>query len=132
MLAEELAQETFYRATRGFLGWRGEAPAAWLLAIARRVLADEARRGARLVPLRETIEPGWEEFDALPERPDGLAALSPRERQLLELVYVEGYSHAEVAAMLGTTTGAIKTALWRARRALAGAYEKEADERRSR
>lgn len=44
-VAEELAQETFYRATRAFLGWRGESPAAWLLAIARNALADEGRRG---------------------------------------------------------------------------------------
>jgi hypothetical protein len=27
------SQETFYRATRAFLGWRGESPVAWLLAI---------------------------------------------------------------------------------------------------
>ena len=27
--AEELAQETFYRATRAFLGWRGGSPVAW-------------------------------------------------------------------------------------------------------
>ena len=33
-LAEELAQETFYRATRAFLGWRGGSASAWLLAIA--------------------------------------------------------------------------------------------------
>lgn len=39
-LAEELAAETFYRATRAFLGWRGESPPAWLLAIARNVLID--------------------------------------------------------------------------------------------
>ena len=54
-VAEELAQETFYRATRAFLGWRGGSPAAWLLAIARNVLVDEVRRGQRLVPLSETL-----------------------------------------------------------------------------
>ena len=31
-LAEELVHETFYLATRGFLGWRGGSPVAWLLA----------------------------------------------------------------------------------------------------
>ena len=53
-LAEELAQETFYRATRAFLGWRGGSPAAWLLAIARNALADEARRGGGSSPSRST------------------------------------------------------------------------------
>src|SRR3954451_20317333 len=55
-LAEELAQETFYRATRAFLGWRGGSAPAWLLAIARHVLIDEARRGRRLAPLPEALE----------------------------------------------------------------------------
>lgn len=116
-LAEELAQETFYRATRAFLGWRGEAPVAWLLAIARHVLIDEARRGKELVPLPELLPdpaPALEEgvalvdlFDRLPEQ----------QRRLLELVYVYGYSHAEIGAMLGMTEGAVKTGVWRARAA---------------
>jgi RNA polymerase sigma factor (sigma-70 family) len=65
-LAEELAQETFYRATRAFLGWRGGSPAAWLLAIARNVLLDEARRGQRLVD-----QPKAREASRLPLRPGG-------------------------------------------------------------
>src|SRR6187402_3613455 len=56
-LAEELAQETFVRATAAFLGWRGGPPAAWLLAIARNVLIDHHRRGRRLVPLEESLLP---------------------------------------------------------------------------
>jgi DNA-directed RNA polymerase specialized sigma24 family protein len=39
-LAEEIAQETFVRAARAFLGWRGGCPAAWLLTIARNTLVD--------------------------------------------------------------------------------------------
>ena len=31
VLAEELAQETFYRATRASLVWRGGSPSAWHL-----------------------------------------------------------------------------------------------------
>jgi RNA polymerase sigma factor (sigma-70 family) len=114
-LAEELAQETFYRATRAFLGWRGGSPVAWLLAIARNVLADEVRRGQRLVPLNEKLAeeaPGRETMMSVDE---ALARLPPSQRRLLELVYVDGYTHAEIAAMTGTSPGAIKTALWRAR-----------------
>jgi Sigma-70 region 2 len=54
-LGEELAQETFYRATRAFLGWRGGSPAAWLLAIARNVLADHARSGRPLAELPDSL-----------------------------------------------------------------------------
>ena len=125
--AEELAQETFYRATRAFLGWRGGSPAAWLLAIARHVLADAARRGRPLVPLPETLADPTSE----PQRPPVDAVLSRlpvQQRRLLELVYVHGFSHAEVAAMSGTSAAAVKTAVWRARAAFRALYEEEVDD----
>ena len=55
-LAEDLAQETFIKATRALLGWRGENPGAWLLAIARNVLIDHARRSRRELPLPDPEE----------------------------------------------------------------------------
>src|SRR4051794_41700994 len=64
--AEELAQETFYRATRAFLGWRGGSAGAWLLSIARHVLIDEVRRGRRLVSLPGTLPPPAAPPDASP------------------------------------------------------------------
>lgn len=56
-VAEDLAGETFYRATRAFLGWRGGSPAAWLLAIARNVLRDYVRKGRPVVPIDESLLP---------------------------------------------------------------------------
>lgn len=124
VLAEELAQETFYRATRAFLGWRGGSAVAWLLAIARHVLIDEVRRGRRLVPLPDSlvadIEPSGEDVTRV------LASLPKAHHQVLELIYVYGYSHAEAAAILGTSEGAVKTAVWRARSAFRRAYLAEA------
>jgi DNA-directed RNA polymerase specialized sigma24 family protein len=121
VLAEELAQETFYRATRAFLGWRGGSAVAWLLAIARHVLIDEARRGRRLVPLPDSLVAGIE-----PSGGDDvtrvLASLPKAQRQVLELIYIDGYSHAEAAAILGTSEGAVKTAVWRARSAFRRVY----------
>src|SRR5262245_56908455 len=95
VLAEELAQETFYRATRAFLGWRGGSPAAWLLSIGRNVLIDEVRRGRRLVPLSEQLleESAPYEESAVAE---ALSHLPDSQRRVLELVYVHGYSHADV------------------------------------
>ena len=125
-LAEELAQETFYRATRAFLGWRGGSAAAWLLAIARNVLTDHARRGRPVSALPETLVDPSSSPEAGAELGDLLARLPPRERRVLELVYVDGYSHAEVAAMTGATPGAVKTAVWRARRQFQALYREEA------
>jgi RNA polymerase sigma factor (sigma-70 family) len=121
VLAEELAQETFYRATRAFLGWRGGSAVAWLLAIARHVLIDEVRRGRRLVPLPDSLAADIEPGDG-DDVTRVLASLPKSQHQVLELIYVYGYSHAEAAAILGTSEGAVKTAVWRARSAFRRAY----------
>jgi RNA polymerase sigma factor (sigma-70 family) len=114
-LAEELAAETFYRATRAFLGWRGEAPAAWLLAIARNVLTDAVRKDRRNVRLDEAALHPVEPLDDDVVVRVGLEQLPEADRRLLVLVHVYGYSCAEVAAMSGSTHGAVRTALYRAR-----------------
>src|ERR1051326_7180510 len=125
LVAEELAQETFYRATRAFLGWRGGSPVAWLLSIARNVLIDEVRRGRRLVPLPETLVAPRDSRDEQLFVADALAQVPEAQRRLLELVYVDGYSLAEVAALTGTTEGAAKTGLWRARTAFRRIYAED-------
>jgi RNA polymerase sigma-70 factor (ECF subfamily) len=51
-----------------------------------------------------------------------LASMPTAQRQVLELIYVYGYTHAEAAAILGTSEGAVKTAVWRARSAFRRAY----------
>src|SRR5690349_18630961 len=55
-LAEEIAQETFVRATRAFLGWNGGSPAAWLLTIARNTLIDHVRKHGRSTPVADVAE----------------------------------------------------------------------------
>ena len=121
VLAEELAQETFYRATRAFLGWRGGSAAAWLLSISRNVLIDEVRRGRRLVPLPETLVDSTDRYEESAVA-DVLARMPDSQRHVLQLVYVHGYSHAEVGLMLGASEGTVKTAVWRAREAFKRDY----------
>lgn len=118
VLAEELAQETFTRATAAFLGWRGGSPTAWLLAIARNVLIDHHRRGRRLVPLEDALLPSQAFPDTAVEVRDLLSRLPPSTRRLLELCYLDGFSHAEIAAMTNRTPAAVRTAVYRARDAL--------------
>jgi RNA polymerase sigma factor (sigma-70 family) len=125
-LAEELAQETFYRATRAFLGWRGGSPVAWLLAIARHALIDELRRSGRTEPLPDSlIAPGGSEHEP-GIATESLGALPATQRRLLELVYVFGYSHAEIAAITDSTEAAVKTAVWRAREAFRSSHAEQA------
>lgn len=81
------------------------------------------RRSRREVPLPNPEEFGVPELvgDAVAVR-DALARLPERQRRLLALVYLDGFSLAETAAMTGQSVSAIKTALWRARAAFAKSY----------
>ncbi|MDR8408489.1 RNA polymerase sigma factor [Nonomuraea sp. 3-1Str] len=122
-LAEDLAQETFVKATRALLGWRGENPAAWLLTIARNVLIDHVRRSRRELALPDADELGAPPLHvAALEVRDALDRLPERHRRLLTLVYLEGFSLVEVATMTGAKHATIKTAVWRARAAFAETY----------
>jgi RNA polymerase sigma factor (sigma-70 family) len=123
VLAEELAQETFVRASAAFLGRRGGAPGAWLLAIARNVLVDHHRRGRRLMPLEESLLPAQAFPDTAVEVRDLLSRLPPNTRRLLTLAYLDGFTHAEIATITGQSPAAVRSAVWRARdaaRAMAG------------
>lgn len=46
----------------------------------------------------------------------------------MALVYVYGFTHDEIAAMDGTTPGAVKTAAWRARESFRRRYSEGTDE----
>ncbi|WP_084195450.1 sigma-70 family RNA polymerase sigma factor [Streptosporangium amethystogenes] len=122
-LAEDLAQETFIKATRALLGWRGENAAAWLLTIARNALVDHVRRSHRELALPNPDELGVPPLhvESLDVR-DALERLPEQQRRLLTLVYFEGFSMVEVAAMTGRSHNSIKTAVWRARAAFADLY----------
>lgn len=133
LLAEELAQETFTRATAAFLGRRDGSPAAWLLAIARNVLIDHHRRGRKLVSIdaAELLADQGHGIEDVEVR-DLLARLPDTSRRLLQLVYLDGFSQAEIAAMTGRNPAAVRTAVWRARDALRALLTEEdpADDRR--
>jgi RNA polymerase sigma factor (sigma-70 family) len=129
-LAEDLAQETFLRATRAFLGWRGGRPEAWLLTIARNVLIDHVRTGKPTVQIDEELvagNPGADPASNAAVR-DALRRIPETQARLLTLIHVDGFTHAEVAAMAGSTPAAIKTAVWRAREVFKHAYQEEDDE----
>ncbi|HEU0016694.1 MAG TPA: sigma-70 family RNA polymerase sigma factor [Longimicrobium sp.] len=119
--AEEVVQDTFVRAFQRLGDFRGEAFGAWLRSIAVSVslnaLRTLRRRAAREVALADVDEPASHPveprdvervhaaIDALPERARGVFVLHA----------LEGYSHAEVAAMLGISEANSKVILLRAR-----------------
>lgn len=118
---DDIAQEVFLRAWRALAQWRGEGSlAAWLRRIATRRYLDRERSAG----------PGqFHEIDLATPAPDdatdcriavarALNALQPRERAAALLVFAEGHSHVEAAAILGLPLGTLKSIVARARAAL--------------
>jgi RNA polymerase sigma-70 factor (ECF subfamily) len=115
--AEDLAQEAFLKlwGRRNGLDWdRPVLP--WLIVVARRLATDRLRslrRGILPRQSRQSLDEmgrvRWLDVRA------ALSRLSALERTALLLTAVEGWSYAEVGEALGTTSGALRAAVSRAR-----------------
>jgi RNA polymerase sigma-70 factor (ECF subfamily) len=116
--AEELAQEAYLRlwSSRTRLDW--ERPMlSWLIVTTRRLATDRFRALTRRilgVPMRTiTVDaPIWDRW--LDVRA-AMASLSSLERTALVLTAIEGIPYADAAQMLGTSAGALRAAVSRAR-----------------
>ncbi len=133
-LAEELTQNAFVKAYAALPHLSADANRrAWLYRIATNTCYDHLRR-RRLIqwlPLQERdgtsfVETGPEHHTSQEDAVQrGLAKLSPDDRAVLILYGVEGYSTAEISAMLGISPGAVKTRLCRARERFRQVYGEE-------
>jgi RNA polymerase sigma-70 factor (ECF subfamily) len=121
--AEDLAQEAYLRLwnQRARLDWnRPVLP--WLLVTTRRLATDRFRAlRRRLLPtsqpatLDEAVQARWLDVCA------AMAELSPLERTALVMTAVEGATYEEAGRVLGTTAGALRAAVSRARTKLEAA-----------
>ncbi len=128
--AEDVTQTTFLNAYRSLeQGVRPRKPSNWLLTIASNAIKQRFRQEQarpRLVELDERIAGYEAEDDDGPSVGELLTALSkipPQQRQAIVLREFEGRSYAEIAEILGVTTSALETLLFRARRSLAEELE---------
>ena len=125
--AEDVTQTTFLNAYRALeQGVRPRKPANWLLTIASNAIKQRFRQEQsrpRQVELDDRIpHAGTDEDDEAPSVGELLTALSkipPQQRQAIVLREFEGRSYSEIAEILGVTTSALETLLFRARRSLA-------------
>ena len=118
-LAEDVAQESFlqlWQHPNGFNPARATLK-AYLFGIAAKRAADFWRHRAQQERAAASPEPGFR-IEGATLMEDAFARLDPEPRSLLWLREVEGYSCAELAAMLDIPLGTVKSRLFTAREQL--------------
>ena len=128
--AEDVTQTTFLNAYRALeQGVKPRKPSNWLLTIASNAIKQRFRQQQsrpREVELDDRIphaEPQDEEGPSVGELLTALSKIPPQQRQAIVLREFEGRSYVEIAEILGVTTSALETLLFRARRSLADELE---------
>ena len=135
-LAEDLVQDAFLRAFRGFAGFRGGDPKAWLFAIVRSSHLTWARsRGAGLAAVPDDIEdtPAGDDTpeEALVRQGEvdtvrsAISALPEPFRETLVLRELEELSYREIAEITAAPIGTVMSRLARARQMLLSALGPE-------
>lgn len=120
--AEDLVQETMARAfARLTLFWQPLDPRPYLFRIATNAWIDSLRRARLPVESQDNIPdaPGVSDpSDTLAAMEILVTVLPPRQRVIFLLIEVFDFTGPEVAAMIGSSEGAVKAALHRARATL--------------
>jgi RNA polymerase sigma-70 factor (ECF subfamily) len=116
--AEDVAQEAFIRAHRALNTWSRErrerlSESAWLHRIALNVFRNRVRsqRHRRTVALESVAEPAANGLDPARTRElrDALARLPRRYREAVVMRHVQGLDYAEMAAVVGSPEGTLKS-----------------------
>ena len=135
-LAEDLTSDTFLRALKriGSFTWQGRDLGAWLVTIARNLVADHFKSGRYRLEVttgdvldadREDRGPEGSPEAAVVDHITNVALLTavkqlnPEQQECIVLRFLQGFSVAETAKTMGKNEGAIKALQYRAVRALA-------------
>ena len=128
--AEDVVQESYLKALRGFRHLRGDASRAWLLAIVRNtcfslLVRNQRHRSATKSPDEEIPTPGISpEEELLARERSGVLRQCMDElpdvfREVLVLREMQDLSYDEIAKITGTPAGTVMSRLARARSRLA-------------
>lgn len=134
-LAEDLTADTFLRALKriGSFTWQGRDLGAWLVTIARNLVADHFKSGRYRLEVTTGDVLDAEQADRGPEGSPEVAVvdhitnvallgavkqLNPEQQECIVLRFLQGFSVAETAQAMGKNEGAIKALQYRAVRAL--------------
>ncbi|HEY9417730.1 MAG TPA: sigma-70 family RNA polymerase sigma factor [Pseudonocardia sp.] len=135
-LAEDITSDTFLRALKriGSFTWQGRDPGAWLVTIARNLIADYFKSGRYRFEIAtgDVLDADRTDRDPL-VNPEGVVVehftnlalldavnkLVPEQQECIVLRFLRGRSVAETAQAMGKNEGAIKALQYRAVRSLA-------------
>ena len=134
-LAEELALDTFVLLGVKKPKDKGKGSfKTWLYTIGRNLAIDRLRKDARqeTLPLDPELPGEEESLEAAYLREErkiavhrALRKLKPEYRQILWLIYFEGFSNREAAAVMKKSVHTVETLVYRARRSLKSQLETE-------
>src|SRR5271165_3310687 len=129
--AQDVVQEAYLRAFKGYHGFRGGNGRAWLLTIVRNTAYSWVNKHAaddKLVPYEEEKHAESVSFDLSAKEivsekrkeylQNALLRLSAEFREIIVLYELEGLSYKELALSLGIPVGTVMSRLSRARRRL--------------
>jgi RNA polymerase sigma-70 factor (ECF subfamily) len=117
--ADDIVQDAFCRLLRADVGQLGDEDLRrYVFRIAGNLMTDRWRRAEREMSWLERLRHAPQPVDD-PVPGDSVsrefAELTPRDRALLWLAYVEEHNHQEIASALGLARGSVKVLLSRAR-----------------
>ena len=121
-LSDDLLQDTLVRLLDGRVPPMDPvAQKRYLFRIATNLLNDHYRRWWRWGsdPPELAVASPASEVEQRTDVRRVIALLKPRERQLLWLAYVEGFTHVEIAEIVGLRAASVRPLLYRARRRMA-------------
>ena len=118
--AEDLLQETFLKAwlhMQSLTDLSGSQRRAWLYRTYKNLFFDRCRRAALEQAFLQNAQPQTAQAGGIPDVETALflQAVSPQDRVLFQLRYLEGYTAREIAELLGLPPGTVRSRLSRCR-----------------
>ena len=138
--AEDLCEQVFLKAWEaiGRYTWCGYPFSSWLYKLAHNLVVDHYRTRKEATPLNSILATPAEPADPhnmyartldADEIAGAIVQLTPEQRQVISLKFIEGYDNSEIALMMNRKESAIRALQYRALRSLQ-AILAEQDERK--
>ena len=128
-LAEDLVQETFVKAlmnTETVADLSHSKQRAWLFRTFKNLFVDRYRRAVREREYEQNGQPEYIEDQGMQEVENAmlLQSISPQDRAIFQLRYLDGYSAEEISQMMNLPPGTIRSKLSRCRKFLKQNFER--------